>query len=318
MSTPIVTVCIATYNQNAWIEQCLRSVIDQDVDAELNILVGDDASTDGTSDIVAKLALEHCNAVQHLCRNKNMGPLDNMRDLLTHARGDFVARVDGDDYWLPGKLQQQLRYLQTHADCAAVFTNAITVDANGDTIGLFNDVRDARFNLASMVRRGNFLNNSSILLRHADLVDSLRVTVPQIDYRGHLWLARRGWLGHIGEPLVAYRVNVRGSMIATMNDRVRELYWEAIQSVPRDLIRDADFARGTADFLRRVFYHAVRKRRWGLLSKWLPRVMAASPYGRTSTVLLTAESIARIAAKEGIGLFRHGPNGRRLKVLYRR
>lgn len=298
MSRPALTVCIITCNQRGFIEECVRSVAGQEVDADLRILIGDDASDDGTGDIVARIAGEHPNKVEHLRRHERMGAMANMRDLMARADGDFVARVDGDDYWLPGKLQRQLDYLQAHPDCAAVYTNAITVDEAGHRIGLFNDVGDARFDLAAMLRRGNFLNNSSVLFRNAGRHAWLDVDAPQIDYRVHLWHARHGWLGHIAEPLAAYRVNTRGSMVARMNDRVRELYWDAILSVPPELVSTDDRAHGMADFLRRVTLHAIRTQQPGLLRAWMPRVHAASPYGIMRTSILTASSLARITFRK--------------------
>lgn len=317
MRNPTVTVCIATRNHREWIDQCVRSAVEQDAETELQVLVGDDASDDGTSDIVFRLAKIYPGQITHLRRNPRLGAYGNMRDLLTRADGDFTACIDGDDYWLPGKLKQQLAFLHAHADCEAVFTNAVTVDAAGNRIGLFNDVGDARFDLAAMLRNGNFLNNSSILFRRGGLAKCLTDGVPVIDYCSHLWLARGGWLGQIGEPLTAYRVNTRDSMVAGMNDRVRELYWEAIQSVPRELVSDDDYAHGIADFMRRVVLRAVRTRQWSLLRSWLPRVFAASPYGQLHTGALTLASIARITCKAGAGLFRRGPDGQHLHVLYR-
>lgn len=318
MSAPNVSVCIATCNQRAFIGQCLHSVLDQDAAAGLRILVGDDASDDGTSEIVAQLAAEYPGTITHLRSPVRAGAFANMRGLIARADGDFVARTDGDDYWLPGKLQRQLEYLHANPDCAAVYTNAITVDGDGRRIGMFNDVGDARLDLAGMLRRGNFLNNSSVLFRAAGRQAWLDVDAPQIDYRVHLWHARHGWLGHIGEPLTAYRVNAVGSAVANMNDRVRDLYWEAIQSVPRDRVSDDDYAQGIADFLRRVFFRAVRARRWTLLHDWRARVHAASPYGALRTDAMVLTSIARIAAKEFAGHFRRGADGRRLCIAYRR
>lgn len=317
MRKPAVAVCIITRNQRDFIETCLRSVLDQEADAEISILVGDDASDDGTSEIVARLANEHSGRLEHLYRDPKMGPFANMRDLMTRAKGEFIARTDGDDYWLPGKLARQLAFLQRHADCAAVYTNAITVDEQGNRIGLFNDVGNAQFDLAALMRRGNFLCNSSVLFRDAGRQAWLGVLEQQIDFRVHLWQARRGWLGHIGEPLAAYRVNVQGSMIAGMNDRVRELYWEAIMSVPRELVSDRDFALGLADFLRRVTFRTVRTRNWAMLHKWAQRVFATSPYGRTRTGALTLASILRILGKEAAGLFQKDATGNRQRVLYR-
>lgn len=318
MNKPTIAVCIVTYNQRDYIGSCLRSVAEQVVDAELRILVGDDASTDGTSAIVAQLAAEFPARIYNIRREPNVGVFANLRDLITRANGDYIAVVDGDDYWLPGKLARQLAYLRTHPDCTAVYTNAITVDEQGNRIGLFNDAGDARLDLAALLRNGNFLNNSSGLIRAAGRQGWLDVPGPQIDYRVHLWHARHGWLGHIAEPLTAYRVNTHGSMVGTMNDQVREWYWQAIQSVPRELVSDDDYAHGLADFLRRVFFRAVRTRRPQLFRTWRKRVIEASPYGSLRMDALTLAAILRITAKEAVGRFRHDASGRRLRVMYRR
>lgn len=295
MTHPKLCVCVVTYNQQHYIETCLRSILDQAVNAEVRVLVGDDGSTDSTSDIIRGLVTEYSPRLIHVRREENLGPFENMRDLLARAEGEFIARVDGDDYWLPDKLARQLAYLQCHPDCSAVYTNALTVDEHGEKLGAFNDLGDAKLDLAALVRRGNTLNNSSVLYRarhgsgwHAG---------EQIDYQIHLWLARHGWLGHIGDPLVCYRVNTQGSLVLGANDRVRELYWQAIQSVPREAINDEDYTNGLADFLRRVFFRALRTRDTALLRLWSERVYANSPYGYIRTTMLTVLNIARMTGK---------------------
>lgn len=313
MKKPIVTVCIATHNQRDFIAQCINSVLEQAADAEVHILVGDDASTDGTSEIVAQLAHDHPGRIEHFSRNPNMGAFANMRDLIARADGDFIARIDGDDYWLSGKLARQLAFLQAHPDCTAVYTNAITVDERGNRIGLFNDVGDAQFDLAALLRRGNFLNNSSVLFRAVGKGAWLGVEAPQIDYRAHLWHARHGWIGHIGEPLAAYRVNAQGSIVAGMNNRVRELYWEAIQSVPRDMVSDTDYAFGIADFIRRVFFRAVATRNPGLLREWWGKTATSFSQSRLILASLVLREVLRVAVKEIAARL-----ARKQKVLYRR
>lgn len=317
MNRPRIIVCVATFNQHSLIEACVHSILGQTVDADIRILVGDDASTDGTSDIMAKLESTDTKRIKLLRRKMNLGPCTNMCELITLADGDYIARVDGDDYWLQGKLQRQLEFLQAHPDCAAVYTNAITVDEANREIGLFNDVGDARLDLAAMLRQGNFLNNSSVLFRVANKQGWVEPS-QQLDYQVHLWQARHGWLGHIGEPLTAYRVNTQGSMVAGMNDQVRELYWQAIQSVPRDRVSDDDYAHGIADFLRRVFFRAVRTRDMSLYRTWATRVYAASPYGRAHTSALVAASIFRIGGKALWGQRARLMGRRPPKILYRR
>lgn len=317
MSRPFISVCVVTYNQRAFIGECLHSILSQVVDADVVVLVGDDASEDGTSEVVATLVAEHPGRIRHFIRKPRMGGFANMRDLISRAEGNFVARVDGDDYWLPGKLQRQLDYLLANPDCAAVYTNAITV-RNGNGTGLFNDVGDRRFDLAELLRRGNFLNNSSVLFRHEGRQAWLSVDQPQIDYRVHLWHACHGWIGHIGEPLAAYRVQNQDSMISSMNDRVRELYWEAILSVPRGRVADSVFANAVADFMRRVVFRALATRNWSLAQAWWPRVRSTSPYDPLRTMILVLGSVARIGTKILIGRLRSSSHARHSRVMYRR
>lgn len=291
MRRPHLCVCVVTYNQRDYIETCLRSILDQAVHADVRVMVGDDGSTDGTSDSIRILVAEYGSRLVHLRRDRNLGPFANLLDLLSRAEGEFIARVDGDDFWLPGKLARQLAYLQRHPDCSAVYTNALTVDERGQALGVFNDLGDAKLDLTTLLRRGNALNNSSVLYRAR--YGTGWQAGEQIDYQIHLWLARHGWLGHIGEPLAGYRVNTQGSLVMSANERIRALYWQAIQSVPRALVRDADYARGITDFLRRVCLRAIRTRDWSLLRRWASVVYATSPYGALRTSLLLAGNLAR-------------------------
>jgi len=315
---PRVSICVTTFNQHRYIGECLESLLAQASECDAEILVGDDCSDDGTSELILGLASAHPALITHIRHAPRLGASLNTKALLTRCVGEYVARLDGDDYWLPGKLGRQVEYLDTHPDCSAVYTNAITTDEVGNRMGLFNDVGDSRFDLAALLRHGNFLNNSSVLFRRQSIAPWVAIDGALIDYRAHLLHARFGYVAQLGESLTAYRVNAQGSMVAGMNDKVRELYWEAILSVPRDRISDQDFALGIADFLRRVAFRAARTRNWQLLRDWAKRVFAVSPYGRMRTGLLTSASILRILGKETVGVFRKDADGKRQHVLYRR
>lgn len=315
---PRISICVTTFNQHRYIRECLESLLGEAAGRDAEILVGDDGSDDGTSEMVAEFATAHPAVVTHVRHVPRLSSPANTKDLLARCTGEYVARLDGDDYWLPGKLGRQVEFLETHPDCSAVYTNAITIDEAGNRMGVFNDVGEGRFDMAALLRRGNFLNNSSVLFRRQSIAPWLAIEGALIDYRAHLLHARFGYVAQIGEPLTAYRVNAQGSMVAGMNEKVRELYWEAIMSVPRDLVSDRDFALGIADFLRRVAFRAARTRNWQLLRDWAKRVFAVSPYGRMRTALLTSASILRILGKETAGVFRKDADGKRLRVLYRR
>ncbi len=313
----LVSACMLTCNHLRYIRRSLESMLAQAGDVPLEILVGDDCSDDGTSAIVAEFAAAHPKLITHIRHDPRMGGSENYLYVLRQAKGTFIAHLDGDDYWMPGKLRQQVDYLKAHPDCAAVYTNALAITEKGERFGVFNDVPNERFELSCLLRRGNFLNTSSMMFRASLRQAILDIEGPVLDYAIHMRLACSGFLAQLPGPLVAYRVNSTGSMVSHQNDAVRALYWSAILNVPRELVTDGDFAHGIANFLRRVILRAASTRRWSMLQAWAPRVFEVSPYGRTRTSMLVVGSILRILCKELIGRFEKGPDGRRIKVIYR-
>lgn len=315
---PVVSVLMLVYNHAEHLARAIESVVEQSTDYPIELLIGEDRSDDGSLEIALAYQRRFPRMIRVLTSERNVGAYRNFMRLLDAARGTFIAYIDGDDYWLPGKLERQVALLGSRPGAVAVYANAIVCNNCGTRTGRFNDVEDEFLDLADMVRRGNFLSMSTMLFR-ASQVEVLRAIHGEyIDYQMHLTLAANGELIHIGEPLAVYRSQSTGSMITNDNARVRELYWQAIQSVPRARLTDQDYAQGLADFMRRVAFRAIRTRRWRLIGEWWPRVLAASPYGPLRTAGLVVASIARISAKEGIGRAWRGTDGHRMRILYRR
>jgi glycosyltransferase involved in cell wall biosynthesis len=125
----MIAVCIATYNQQSFIAQCIESVLSQQCDEPMRIYIGDDASTDGTADICEQYAASD-ERIVYVRRDKNMGLTNNTIDLYYRIMADeceYIAMLDGDDYWTdPHKLQLQIDYLRAHPECGFVHTNGRT------------------------------------------------------------------------------------------------------------------------------------------------------------------------------------------------
>lgn len=307
-----------TRNHVRYVRQCIESIVEQAGNIAMEILVGDDCSVDGTSSIIAEFVAAYPHLITHIRHDPQIGGSENFLHVLRQAKGTFIANLDGDDYWMPGKLQRQVDYLLAHPDCAAVYANSFTVNEQGNPIGRFNDATGTRFEFSDLLRHGNFLNSSSMMFRASLRQMILDIDGPALDYRIHLGLARSGYLAQLADPLAVYRVNSIGSTVAQANDFVRELYWEAIQSVPRELVSDDDYAHGLADFLRRIFFRAVRTRDMSLYRTWATRVYAASPYGRAHTSVLVATSIFRIGGKALWGQRARLVGRSPPRILYRR
>ncbi|BCV40208.1 glycosyltransferase family 2 protein [Shewanella algae] len=122
-----VSVCIVTYNQADYIEKCLESVLEQVTDFDFEIIIGDDYSTDGTRKILEsfKASYPHINIV---FRDANIGASKNFLDIHSRATGKYVCHLDGDDYWLPGKLQKQYEFMENNLDCYVSWTRMYIYD----------------------------------------------------------------------------------------------------------------------------------------------------------------------------------------------
>ncbi len=128
-----VSVIVATYNQEKYILQALESIVAQKTDFEYEVIVGDDASKDGTAALVRDFAAKHPGVIRAILREKNLGAAPNFTDLCLKAQGEYMAFLEGDDYWLDEqKLSKQVAFLDEHPDYVGVFGNNIIVDREGN------------------------------------------------------------------------------------------------------------------------------------------------------------------------------------------
>ncbi len=124
--TPVVSVVVPTYQHAPFIAECIRSILVQETNFPVEILIGEDESTDGTRGICEQLAAEHPDQIRLFLRSrrdviyifgKPTGRA-NFIGLLREAKGQFIAICEGDDFWTdPHKLQKQVDLLRSDPDC---------------------------------------------------------------------------------------------------------------------------------------------------------------------------------------------------------
>ena len=143
----IVSVIILTYNHEKYIEQAIESVLEQDFPYSMEILIGDDCSTDKSAEIIKKYAQKD-SRITAICREKNIGATSNAYDLYKKAKGKYLAFLEGDDYWCDSqKLKTQVEFLEKNSDFIATTHENITVDKNGKEINL----KESRENFSGSV-----------------------------------------------------------------------------------------------------------------------------------------------------------------------
>ena len=270
MDKILVSVCVTTYNHDRYIEDCLISVLLQQSLGEVEILVGDDCSTDNTAFIIEKIMRKFPSNLRYFKREKNIGACQNLKDLVASAKGDFIAHLDGDDFWLPGKLNAQINFLRENNGCSACYSNAWVVSDDLTPMGLFNNRIPGIFDLNYLLMRGNFLNHSSIFYRSE--FKGLITKLPDrfIDYRIHMALASVGMLGYLNIAYVVYRHSSTQSLIKNSSDMVRHLYLEALV----DCFEKNNFPRSfrifaAGDFFARIIRDSISKFRFNWFLGWV-------------------------------------------------
>lgn len=130
---PMVSVLCLTYNHAAFIAQALESFLAQTTSFEVEVVVGDDCSTDHTLQIVESFRARFGHRLRVLPAAANMGVTRNFRRTYHACRGRYIAICEGDDFWRgSNKLQTQVDFLEAHPDFALAFHDATIVDARGE------------------------------------------------------------------------------------------------------------------------------------------------------------------------------------------
>lgn len=127
---PVVSVICATFNHAPFIAQALDGFLGQQTDFPFEVLVRDDASTDGTSDIVRDYAARYPKIVRAIIepRNTFSHGVSPLSVLGSRARGEFVANCEGDDYWSdPRKLSSQVVALRAHPGSTLCFHDVAVI-----------------------------------------------------------------------------------------------------------------------------------------------------------------------------------------------
>lgn len=207
--TPKVSIAVVTFNQAPYIGRCLESILAQDPPFAFEVVVGDDASTDGTTDIVRRFADQYPGRVRTLLHPNNLGPFANYRATHLAAKGEYVAHIDGDDFALPGKLAAQAALLDAHPEAAAAFHQLEMVDSSGQPIGRhWPESAPRRFDLEYLLLHHPVVGHSSMMYRRGHIDNLLQGTDRFIDFRVYVELATNGLMFFSSKKLGSYTTNV--------------------------------------------------------------------------------------------------------------
>lgn len=148
---PIVSIISFTYNHAPYIRFCLDGMLKQKTNFIYEIIIHDDASTDGTSDIIREYAKKYPELIKPIIQQQNQYSLHhnfaNILDIcIKKSSGKYIALCEGDDFWInPTKLQKQYDILEANKDIAISFHNANVINlVNGEKHPFINKLREGK------------------------------------------------------------------------------------------------------------------------------------------------------------------------------
>lgn len=312
---PKVSVCVVTYNQEKYIRQCLQSILDQKTDFDFEVIVGEDCSTDGTRAIVREFAEKYPATVRGIFRDKNIGAVKNYLDVHNSASGEYIAHMDGDDFWFPKKLQAQVCFMEKNRACVAVYSNALIVAGDNKVVGVFASNVNPVFDTSYLIKDGNFLCNSSMMYKLELRERVFSISGDYIDFHVHLKLSEIGYLGYIDENLTAYRSDSSNSIVKTSNSYIRSLYLKALFDIDMSKVELTVVTDAFAKFLAEATIYELFHGSFSGYKKWLLLMKSGASVNIYKVFFLACPIFIKTVLIKMIGRF---SNSSDINIVYRK
>ena len=133
---PKISVFITSYNQKKYLVETIESVLTQTLNPH-QIIIVDDFSNDGSQELIAKYAQKYPNLVFPIYHIKNLGVVQTRIDALNEVSGDYVTYVDGDDRFLPEKLEREFDILARNTNAQIAYSNNYYINPEGQRTGVW-------------------------------------------------------------------------------------------------------------------------------------------------------------------------------------
>ena len=209
---PLVSICMITYAHDKFIEEAINSVLMQECDFEIQLVLSNDNSPDNTDAIIQRILNEHPRAsrIKYIKQENNLGMIANFLTALAECNGKYIALCDGDDYWTDKyKLYKQIDFLEKNDECSFCFHKSIRFDKRNEThnkiypIGLKKTILNTKdfFKIPT-------IPTASVIYRNIIEMPKLKHNHP--DMMLYSSLLSKGKAGFIDEIMSAYRLHDNG------------------------------------------------------------------------------------------------------------
>lgn len=170
-----VSIRLMTYNHEPFISKAIESCLTQKTNFNFEIVIGDDFSTDNTREICEKFGYKYPSIINVLKRpiegaywrkRQELGRLYNFFNIIENCKGDYIALLDGDDYWTdPFKLQKQIDFLEKNKDFVICGTDSISFDEKTKKIlkpSILNNNYNVEYKFNDLIEKNRFITNTVV------------------------------------------------------------------------------------------------------------------------------------------------------------
>ena len=236
---PLVSILCLAYNQAKYIRQTLESLLMQRTSFFYEIIVHDDASTDGTKEIIEEYALNFPHIIKPIFQKENKysvyGISFQYDYVYTEAKGKYIAMCAGDDFWInPLKLQKQVDFLEEHPDYGLIHTRSTVYDESEKQ---FRGIQGFEVNDFEDLLTENTISALTVCLRRNLLNQYLEEVKPQEhptwtaeDFPTWLWLIQHSKIKYIEDVTSVYR-SLKDSISHIEDDDKRLLFSEGVYDI---------------------------------------------------------------------------------------
>lgn len=212
---PKVSVAMITYNHEKFIAQAVESVMMQQTDFDYELMVGEDCSTDNTRMILLQLQKQFPKRLKLLLHERNLGMRENFKQTLHACRGQYLAVLQGDDYWTSNhKLQKQADALDKNPDWSiCCYRNIAFYEDGSKPPYLWPPINPKPVSTLDDLVSESFVGTCTAIYRReaVERYPDWMFQVEICDYALNLFYAQYGKIGFIDEVMSAYRRHVGGT-----------------------------------------------------------------------------------------------------------
>jgi glycosyltransferase involved in cell wall biosynthesis len=209
-SEPLVSICMSTYNHEAYIRQAIGSILMQQCDFQYELVIGEDCSQDNTFNICLEYAAKHPE-IKLLSLNANIGMVKNFVRTLQACSGKYIALCEGDDYWTdPCKLQKQVDFLEKNFDFVLVgHPSQVICENNKKAPDIYHSIKNDVLNKRDVI--SSYLLQASSVVFRRDVFNKIDVSGIRVEHSLYILLVQYGKFKIIPEMMSVYRIHGKGA-----------------------------------------------------------------------------------------------------------